>query len=224
MSSTSKILVPEEHASVTPIWWRDSQQVPVNESREESVKEEPEEPPVPQFAHTTHLDEGERERIEREAYQRGFAEGKNLGKDQAAAELQPVLERLSRSLSEIAAMRPHMRREAEKDLVTLAIAIARRVLHRELTLDPQSIEVLIKVALDRLELRELCKVRIHPEQEAVIRKLLDRFSSAHKIEIITDKALQVGDVLLETEHGSIDASVDAQLNEIERGFADRLRR
>jgi len=234
VSSTSKILVPEEHASVTPIWWRDSRQAPVNESREEAVKEESEEPPVPEFgqaqthasmaAHGAHLEESERERIEREAYQRGFSEGKNLGKDQAAAELQPVLERLSRSLAEIAAMRPRMRREAEKDLVTLAIAIARRVLHRELTLDPQSIEVLIKVALDRLESRELCTVRIHPDQEAVIRKLLDRFSSAHKIEIITDKALQAGDVLLETEHGSIDASVDAQLTEIERGFADRLRR
>lgn len=224
MSSTSKILVPEEHASVTPIWWRDSRQAPVNETREAPVKEQPEEPPIPPLTHNAHLDESERERIEREAYQRGFAEGKNLGKEQASAELQPVLERLSRCLAEVAALRPRMRREAEKDLVTLAIAIARRVLHRELTLDPQSIEVLIKVALDRLESRELYTVRIHPDQEAIIRKLLDRFSSAHKIEIITDKALQAGDVLLETQHGSIDASVDAQLNEIERGFADRLRR
>ncbi len=234
MSSTSKILVPEEHASVSPIWWRDSRQAPVNESREEPVKEQPEEPPIPQFgqaqtppsmaAHSAQFDESDRERIEREAYQRGFAEGKNLGKEQASAELQPVLERLTRCLAELAALRPRMRREAEKDLVTLAIAIARRVLHRELTLDPQSIEVLIKVALDRLESRELCTVRIHPDQEAIIRKLLERFSSAHKIEIITDKALQAGDVLLETQHGSIDASVDAQLNEIERGFADRLRR
>ncbi len=224
MSSTSKILVPEEHASVTPIWWRDSRQAPVKEIREEPAQEQPEEPPAPKFVHSAQFDESERERIEREAYQRGFAEGKNLGKEQASAELQPVLERLSRCLAEVAALRPRMRREAEKDLVTLAIAIARRVLHRELTLDPQSIEVLIKVALDRLESRELCTVRIHPDQEATIRKLLERFSSAHKIEIITDKALQAGDVLLETEHGSIDASVDAQLNEIERGFADRLRR
>lgn len=215
MSSTSRILLPEELASVTPIWWRDTAAPPASQ---------PPRTPTPIFAPNPPISEQERERIEREAYQRGFAEGKKLGQEQAAAEAQPALERMSRCLSEISALRPSMRREAEKDLVKLAIAIARRVLHRELTLDPESIEGLIKVALDRLESRELCTVRIHPDQEAAMRSLLERFSNAHKIEIIADKSLRLGDVLLETEHGSIDASVDAQLSEIERGFADRLQR
>ena len=213
MSSTSKVLLPEELASVTPIWWRDSVAAPPSQLAPPAP---PADAPAPAPA--------DRERIEREAYQRGFADGKTLGKEHAAAEVQPVLERLSRCLSELSALRPRMRRDAEKDLVKLSIAIARRVLHRELTLDPESIEGLIKVALDRLESRELCTVRVHPDQEAAIRILLDRFSNAHKIEIISDKSLRLGDVLLETAHGSIDASVDAQLSEIERGFADRLQK
>jgi flagellar assembly protein FliH len=213
VSSTSKVLLPEELSSVTPIWWRDSVVAPPAQPT----------PPAQPVAAPAAAPE-DRERIEREAYQRGFADGKALGKEQAAAEVQPVLERLSRCLSELSALRPRMRRDAEKDLVKLSIAIARRVLHRELTLDPESIEGLIKVALDRLESRELCTVRVHPDQEAVIRTLLERFSNAHKIEVISDKSLRLGDVLLETAHGSIDASVDAQLNEIERGFADRLQK
>jgi flagellar assembly protein FliH len=213
VSSTSKVLLPEELASVTPIWWRDSVAAPPSQLAPPAP---PADAPAPAPA--------DRERIEREAYQRGFADGKTLGKEHAAAEVQPVLERLSRCLSELSALRPRMRRDAEKDLVKLSIAIARRVLHRELTLDPESIEGLIKVALDRLESRELCTVRVHPDQEAAIRILLDRFSNAHKIEIISDKSLRLGDVLLETAHGSIDASVDAQLSEIERGFADRLQK
>jgi flagellar biosynthesis/type III secretory pathway protein FliH len=31
-------------------------------------------------------------------------------------------------------------------------------------------------------------------------------------------------VIFETRHGNLDASVDSQLQEIERGLADRLRR
>ncbi len=213
MSSTSKVLLPEELASVTPIWWRSSVAAPPIQVAL----------PAPSVSAPA-PDPEDRERIEREAYQRGFAEGKTLGKEQATAEVQPVLERLSRCLSEVSALRPRMRRDAEKDLVGLSIAIARRVLHRELTLDPESIEGLIKVALDRLESRELCTVRVHPDQEATSRILLDRFANSHKIEIISDKSLRLGDVLLETAHGSIDASVDAQLNEIERGFADRLQK
>ncbi len=215
MSSTSKILLPSELGGVTPIWWRDTIPAPPMAAPQ---------PPPAIFPVTPAMSEAEREKIEREAYQKGFSDGKKLGKEQAAAEGLPVLERLSRCLSELSALRPRMRREAEKDLVKLAIAIARRVLHRELTLDPESIEGLIRVALDRQESRELCTVRVHAEQETVIRTLLDRFANSHKIEIIADKSLRLGDVLLETAHGTIDASVDAQLSEIERGFADRLQK
>jgi flagellar assembly protein FliH len=215
MSSSSKILLPEELAGVTPIWWRDTVTAAANPL--------PQVPPIA-FPSAPAMAELDRERVERESYQKGFSDGTKLGKEQAAAETQPVLERLSRCLSDLSALRPRMRRDAEKDLVKLAIAIARRVLHRELTIDPESIEGLIRVALDRLESRELCTVRVHVDQEAAIRTLLDRFANSHKIEIIADKSLRLGDVLLETEHGNIDASVDAQLSEIERGFADRLQK
>lgn len=201
---------------MAPLWWQESGRAPAPQHLR------PAKPAAPVASNG--LSDAERERIEREAYQRGFAEGKNLGKEQATAEVQPVLERLSRSLSEVSALRPRMRREAEKDLVKLAIAIARRVLHRELTIDPESIEGLIKVALERLESHELSRVRAHPDQESAVRTLLERFTHSRKIDVIADKSLRLGDVVLETEHGSIDASVEAQLSEIERGFADRLQR
>jgi len=166
----------------------------------------------------------ESDRIEQEAYHRGFTEGKAVGREQAGAELQSVLDQLGRSLATLSSLRSRIREEAEGDLLKLAISIARRVLHRELTLDPESIEGLIRVALDKLQSRELCRVRIHPDQEPAIRKSLDRFSNSQKVELITDPSLQCGDVLFETTHGNLDASIESQLREIERGLADRLRR
>ena len=140
--------------------------------------------------------------------------------------MQPVLERLSRAWRSCRfAAHAHAAKDAEKDLLKLSIAVARRVLHRELTLDPMSIEGLIKVALDKLESRELSRVRVHPDQEArgarVDRALLHRATSSN---VVADTSLHQGDVLLETTHGTVDASVDTQLREIERGFADRLQR
>ncbi len=213
MSSTSRILREDELNVVAPIWWRDSGVAPPAPEPAPKV-EMPSAPPAP---------EADRERIEREAYQRGFSEGSAVGKQQAGAELQPVLERLGKCLAELASMRSRMRRDGEGDLVKLSIAIARRVLHRELTLDPESIGGLIKVALDKLESRELSRVRAHPDQVSTIRALLDRYSSA-KAEVVADTTLNKGDVLFETTHGALDASVDAQLREIERGLTDRLRK
>ena len=211
MSNTSsRILRDAELSAVTPMAWR-STSTP---------------PPAPRPAQTPAVNAGaaeDQDEARKESYQRGFSEGRNIGHDQAAAELQPVMDRLSRSLADLASIRSKVRKAAESDLLKLAIAVARRVLHRELTLDPGSIEGLIRVALEKLESRELCRVRVHPDQEPVIRTLLARFSAA-PVELIPDPTLQCGDVLFETAHGTLDGSIEAQLQEIERGFADRLNR
>ena len=183
-------------------------------------------PPAPRPARAPavgNAPSGDQEDIRKEAYQRGLSEGEKIGQEQAAAELQPLMDRLSRSLADLATVRTRVRKTAESDLLKLAIAVARRVIHRELTLDPGSIEGLIRVALEKLESRELCRVRVHPNQEPVIRTLLARFSAA-PVELIPDGTLQSGDVLFETAHGTLDGSIEAQLQEIERGFADRMGR
>jgi flagellar assembly protein FliH len=98
------------------------------------------------------------------------------------------------------------------------------VLHRELTLEPESIEGVIRVALEKLQSRDLCRIRVHPDQEGAIRHALERFSNSQKVELVADASMQCGDVIFETAHGNLDASIESQLREIERGFADRLRR
>ncbi len=213
MSTSSRILRGDELTAVQRILWHDSETArtrPDPASKRETAPS----PPPP---------EADRDRMEREAYRRGYTEGIALGKEQASAEVKPVLERVASSLAELATFQARMRRDAEKDLVMLSIAIARRVLHRELTLDPESIAGLIKAALDKLESHDLHRVRLHPDQEAPVRALLERFSAA-KIEVIPDSTLNKGDVLFETAHGNIDASVESQLREIERGLTDRLHR
>jgi flagellar assembly protein FliH len=222
-NTSSRVLRDAEQSVVTPITWRAAASTfsPKAKINPTDVKE------VPSGQSTSERDrdgQQEHDRIEQQAYHRGFTEGKAVGREQAGAEVQSVLDQLGRSLSSLSSLRSRIRGEAESDLLKLAISIARRVLHRELTLDPESIEGLIRVALDKLQSRELCRVRVHPVQEEAIRKSLEQFSNSHKVELITDPSLQCGDVLFETAHGNLDASIESQLREIERGLADRLRR
>jgi flagellar assembly protein FliH len=219
---SSRVLREADQAVVTPITWRAAAlTLSPKERTNPIVKKVPSEQPA---SERDPNGQQERERIQHEAYQRGFTEGKAVGREQAAAELQSVLDQLGKSLASLSSLRSRIRGDAEGDLLKLAISIARRVLHRELTLDPESIEGLIRVALDKLQSRELCRVRVHPDQEQAIRKSLDRFANSQKVELIADSSLQCGDVLFETAHGNLDASIESQLREIERGLADRLRR
>src|SRR5437899_1209246 len=65
------------------------------------------------------------------AYQQGFAAGQASGIQQASERIEPASGALSRLVAELASFRKKFRAEAEEDTVKLAIAIARRVLHRE---------------------------------------------------------------------------------------------
>jgi flagellar assembly protein FliH len=213
MSSTSsRILRPEEVTSAMRVWWQDAA---IAELPPPGAGPLPEGPATA----TDNLDQ-----LEKEAYQRGFTDGKGIGRQVAATELQPVLDRLTRSMAEVSSLRGRIRKDAEADLVKLAIAVARRVLHRELTIDPESISGIIRVALEKLDLHELSQVRVHPDQEPGVRAALERLNDGRNIELKSDPSLQCGDILFETAQGTVDASIEMQLREIERGFADRLKR
>jgi flagellar assembly protein FliH len=221
-NTSSRVLREADHAAVTPITWRTAALALSPKERTSPIVKD-----VPAERSASERDPNgrqESDRLEQEAYHRGFTEGKSVGREQAGAELQSVLDQLGRSLATLSSLRSRIRGEAEGDLLKLAISIARRVLHRELTLDPESMEGLIRVALDKLQSRELCRVRVHPDQEQAIRNSLERFSNSQKVELIADPSLQCGDVIFETAHGNLDASIESQLCEIERGLADRLRR
>jgi flagellar assembly protein FliH len=155
-----------------------------------------------------------------EAHRSGYREGEAAGR----AQLAPVLEQLARSIEALASLRPLLRKKAESDTVQLALAVARRILHRELTVDPEALEGLVRAAFEKLQGQEICRVRLWPGHETAVREWLDRLGAPQTVEIISDRSRQPGDVVFETARGALDASVESQLAEIEHGLADRLRR
>jgi flagellar assembly protein FliH len=158
----------------------------------------------------------------RQAYAQGFQQGQDAQAKQHETEVRPLVERLTETLAAFAELRTRVRRESEQELVELSIAIAKRVLHRELTLDPETVHGLVKVAFERVGARELKRVRVHPSHGNLVQSLVEKACPDRRVEVVADPAMGPGDVVFETERGDLDASVDSQLEEIRRGLADRL--
>jgi len=159
---------------------------------------------------------------EQEAYQSGLRQGRAAGAEEAAASLAPVLERLSHAVEEIIEQRRRFRREAEEDVVRLAVAIGRRILHRELSIDPEALLGVVKAALARIEAREVNRLRVHPADVQMIQKHFQQAGRGEQIQVHGDPALERGAVLFDTARGSLDASVETQLEEIQRGLSDLI--
>ncbi len=154
--------------------------------------------------------------------QAAFEEGLKKGREDALAEIKNANDRLANTLKDLLVLKRRMRSEAEGDVVKLSLAIGRRILHRELSADPESIQGIVYAALQKLQNREISSVRVCPAALEPVRFALEKAGLSQATRIIPDPKLRNGDLFFETTFGELDASVETQLQEIERGFADRL--
>jgi flagellar assembly protein FliH len=168
------------------------------------------------------------ERLLAEARQQGLVQGRQEGESagyaRARQELAPVLERLGRSIEDTAQVKARLRREAEVEIVELSLGVAQRVLRRQVAVDPDALHGLVKAALEKAGKRDVRVLRVHPELAESVRGLLRTLGSLEAVELLPDRTLDPGGVVLETSRGMLDASLDTQLDEISRGFADIIRK
>ena len=173
--------------------------------------------------HRIHELEQELVRRTRESFEQGHSTGFNEAQQKSSEQLTPMMERLARTIEDLASQRRRVRAEAEEDAVRLALAVARKILHREVTVDSDSLLGLMKAAMRRIDAQELHRVRVHPDDIPILERYLGSSGFPSKVEVIADLSLERGGVILETTRGSLDASISTQLAEIERGFIDIIR-
>jgi flagellar assembly protein FliH len=134
------------------------------------------------------------------------------------------MQRSARAVAEIAQFKPRLRREVESDAVRLAIAIARKILHRELSVDPAAITGMVRVAFDKVNARDVVRVRVSSQDHSAFCQAAGLAGLPDRVEVNADASLERGSIVIETSQGQLDASVMTQFEEIERGLADALER
>ena len=154
--------------------------------------------------------------------QKAFQEGLQQARAEGAAEVKAATDKLAQTVLELANVKRKLRADAESELLNLSLAVARRILHRELATDPEALQGLVHASLQKLKNREISCVRVYPAGGDALKAALERLGAAPAIKVIPDPALKCGDLIFETCFGDLDASVDSQLAEIQRGFTDRL--
>lgn len=158
-----------------------------------------------------------REEGRQEGFRDGFARGKEEGVDMAR-EPARVLEKAMRRVSE---ERGTLLAKAERDVLDLAIAIATRIVRREVEVDRDLVTRVISDALRRASPLEEVVVRVNPADYARIKSvpgLEGSLGDIRHLALVEDRRVSPGGCLIETASGAIDARVETQLEEIERAL------
>jgi len=182
------------------------------------VEERPKEEPLT-FDRVPRISEQELSRLLAEARAEGISEGERRARESFAEQLAQERKRVTDAVSAFQEQQSEYYSKVEVELVHFALAIAARILHREAQVDRMVVAGLVKVMLEKLQKGSRATVRVRPEEAASWRQY---FGDNTELVIAEEPSLRAGDCVLETELGTTEMGLDAQLKEIEKGFADLL--
>jgi flagellar biosynthesis/type III secretory pathway protein FliH len=109
--------------------------------------------------------------------------------------------------------------ELEKEAYRFAVAVAARIVKREIALDESVVMRQMREAVHRIVGVETITVRVHPDDEELVRShraaILSSSDSVREILIEGDESIERGGCILESATGNVDARIGSQLRQIE---------
>lgn len=178
-------------------------------------------------AHAEGLELGKKEGFERgmrdgveKAHSEAF--GKAFEEKQAAVEQEsaPVMDALTGLLEEIESSLEHVASRARSDLVALAVAVAEKIVRREISLDPSITVASVHKAIELSMKKHTVRVFLNPDDLAVVSRyvptLKAAFSRVEVVELKPSERIAPGGCEVESGSGTVDMKVETQLAKIER--------
>jgi len=156
------------------------------------------------------------------AYQSGFDEGAARGAERAQQELTPVIAGLMRLMSDLNDAAEAFARDRERNLEGLALAVARRLVMRELTIDPAHVRTLVARALELLPLDAEIVVRLNPTDRETLGDSLAAIGDNGRVTLrwIPDPALERGSFVAESPQRMVDGRTDVSLRDLYERLGD----
>jgi flagellar assembly protein FliH len=156
--------------------------------------------------------------VEKQAFEQGYAEGQRIGKQMGEAMIETICKRYEKGLAELAASHRQMAQAMEEQTVKLSLEIARKIVQREMAMDPDLIATLAAVALKRLASHQSIILKVSRHDFDRVRAAIAATNPA--VTVKDDPALDRGDFMIETAQTYLDGRIPNQIDAIGRALLD----
>ncbi|MEO5377323.1 MAG: FliH/SctL family protein [Magnetococcus sp. DMHC-6] len=181
------------------------------------------------------LEKARIEKLERETYDKAFAQGYQSGLEkgekQKRDEINRLLPQLKAIIEQLNEISPRMFAASEYFLVETAVLLVQELLAYEVTLQPEQLRVRVERLLEFAGKRKQVVVRLAPENAELLQSFED-FSSqsgagggypkAHFI-IEADATLKPGTTRVESDFGGWEDNLGERLRQMQQGLRAQLR-
>ena len=193
--------------------WLDFQAVPAIPLPKEAELPEPEKPAV------------DLAQLEKTAYENGFLQGEKAGMEIAGQKAEAIMRRYADSILELGKLRSSLHAQVEHEVVKLAVEVAKKIVHREIQVDKDIIQTLIRVALGHVAEKSAVTIHLSPVDYSYLLEKRAELSQSEgrDISLLADKSIERGGCLIQTDCGDIDARIEEKFKEVEKAFFEGLK-
>lgn len=168
------------------------------------------------------------ETIRRQAQAEGLEQGRQQGRQEIEAALQQKVESFCETiqtlLQSIHQEKDRLIRRSESQLIDLACVIAGRIVRKEIEQDDLAVVRIVQQAIDLATEKEKLTVRLNPADLEWVRQHTDQILESHdglkEIHFEDDPRIERGGCMIETIAGNVDARLERQMEEIQRGLEE----
>jgi len=157
-----------------------------------------------------------------EGYQEGVTQGQQAGRSEMEELINQTIATNQNILLATEQETKAMMLAAEKQIVDIALAVARKILAHEITENPAVVLPLVKAALQKVSDQEEIVIRVsHEDFEALLlakQELQTMVGGENSLAITVDRTIERGNCIIDTSYGTVDARVDTQLETIRKAL------
>jgi len=153
------------------------------------------------------------EQIRKAAYMEGLAQGKAEGKAEIAKQNQSIADKLNAILNNCQQQTASFEEDVCEQLVSLTISIAKQIIRRELTVEPEQIMAVIRDAINCLpSSSEKLLLKLHPEDAVLVREIYHLDEEPDRTwKIFEDPNMQRGGCVINSESSVVNADLDNRI-------------
>jgi len=165
--------------------------------------------------------------LEKEAYEKGFAQGEQAGRELGAQRFDSVIKSFTGALDDLGQLQDKWYQESEPQLVELVLAISRTIIQKEIETDKSIVLKVIRSALLAVADRERITMKVHPSDLEFARQhkkeMIEGIEDVGKLIFEGDEGVSRGDAVIENSQGIVDCGIEKHIKEVEKALQAKAR-
>lgn len=156
--------------------------------------------------------------IREEARKAGFAAGYSEATQTVEQELRGQVVSLRQMVDSAVQAHNQFLRQSQNEVGRLAVAIAKKIIGRELSVNPKIVTEIVAQAIKEANITGACRIRVNPADFELLSPAWETIPSLQpsdrKWELLADKKVTRGGCIIEADGGMLDAQIESQLEQV----------